>query len=279
MKKSINIGVLSSGIKFEDGLKLLKDAGFEAVELNTSEEGGVLNLNCSEYEAKKIADIVRKNGLEISSLLVGQFWKYPLTSSDTDKRKKGEGLLEKGIKISNWIGTDALLVVPGVVASFTGEGEIVMYDVAYERSQESIKKYVELAEKMNVYICVENVWNKFLLSPLEMKKFVEEIGSEYVKVYFDVGNILIIGFPEMWIRILGKLIKRIHLKDFKLSVGNINGFCDLLEGDVNWPEVIKALNEIGYNSYLTAEVGPYKYYPEVKIYNTSLAIDKILGRK
>jgi hexulose-6-phosphate isomerase len=112
-----------------------------------------------------------------------------------------------------------------------------------------------------------------------MKRFVEEIGSEYVKVYFDVGNILIIGFPEMWIRILGKLIKRIHLKDFKLSVGNINGFCDLLEGDVNWYEVIKALKEIGYDSYLTAELGPYKCYPETKIYNTSLAMDKILGRK
>ncbi|MGB9677847.1 MAG: sugar phosphate isomerase/epimerase family protein, partial [Candidatus Ratteibacteria bacterium] len=122
-------------------------------------------------------------------------------------------------------------------------------------------------------------WNKFLLSPIEMKKYVEEIGSEYVKVYFDVGNILVIGFPEMWIRILGRLIKRIHLKDFKLSIGNINGFCDLLEGDVNWPEVIKALKEIGYNSYLTAEVGPYKYFPETKIYNTSLAMDKILGRK
>ncbi|MCM8809460.1 MAG: sugar phosphate isomerase/epimerase, partial [Candidatus Omnitrophica bacterium] len=207
------------------------------------------------------------------------FWKYPLTSSEPEIRKKGEDLLAKSIKIANYLGTDAVLLVPGLVASLSGQGEIVSYDIAYKRSQESIKKYVELAEKNNVYICVENVWNKFLLSPLEMKRFVEEIGSEYVKVYFDIGNILIIGFPEMWIRILGKLIKRIHLKDFKLSVGNINGFCDLLEGDVNWPEVIKALKEIGYDSYLTAELGPYKYYPETKIYNTSLAIDKILGRK
>ncbi len=275
MKKSINMGVFPANLKFEDGLKLLKDAGFEGVELNTSEEGGILNLDCKEDEAKRVAEIVRKSGLEISSLLVGQFWKYPLTSSDPEIRKKGEECLEKGIKISNWIGTDALLVVPGVVASFMGGGEIVMYDVAYKRSQESIKKCLELAEKMNVCICVENVWNKFLLSPLEMKQFVEEIGSEYVKVYFDVGNILLYGYPEMWIRILGKMIKRIHLKDFKVGYG----FCDLLEGDVNWPEVIKALREIGYTSYLTAEVGPYKHYPETKIYNTSLAMDKILGRK
>ena len=279
MKKSVNLWILPGNIKFEDGLKMIKDAGFEAVEVNTSEEGGILNLNCKEDEAKKVSEIIRKNGLEIASLLVGQFWKYPLSSSNSEIRKKGEELLEKGIKIANWLGTDAILVVPGVVASLSGDGEIVNYDIAYKNSQESIKKYVELAEKNNVYICVENVWNKFLLSPLEMKRFVEEIGSEYVKVYFDVGNILIIGFPEMWIRILGKLIKRIHLKDFKLSIGNINGFCDLLEGDVNWPEVIKALKEIGYDSYLTAELGPYKHYPETKIYNTSLAMDKILGRK
>jgi hexulose-6-phosphate isomerase len=279
MKKSVNLWILPGNVKFEDGLKMIKDAGFEAVEVNTTEDGGVLNLNCKEDEAKKVAETIRKNGLEIASLLVGQFWKYPLSSPNPEIRKKGEELLEKGIKIAKYLGTDAILVVPGVVASLSGEGEIVSYDIAYKNSQESIKKYVELAEKYNVYICVENVWNKFLLSPVEMKRFVEEIGSEYVKVYFDVGNILIIGFPEMWIRILGKLIKRIHLKDFKLSVGNINGFCDLLEGDVNWYEVIKALKEIGYDSYLTAELGPYKCYPETKIYNTSLAMDKILGRK
>jgi len=279
MKKSVNLWILPGNVKFEEGLKMIKNAGFEAVEVNTTEEGGVLNLNCKEDEAKKVAETIRKNGLEIASLLVGQFWKYPLSSPNPEIRKKGEELLEKGIKIAKYLGTDAILVVPGVVASLSGEGEIVSYDIAYKNSQESIKKYVELAEKYNVYICVENVWNKFLLSPVEMKRFVEEIGSEYVKVYFDVGNILIIGFPEMWIRILGKLIKRIHLKDFKLSVGNINGFCDLLEGDVNWYEVIKALKEIGYDSYLTAELGPYKCYPETKIYNTSLAMDKILGRK
>ncbi|MCM8785937.1 MAG: sugar phosphate isomerase/epimerase [Candidatus Omnitrophica bacterium] len=278
MKKSVNMWILPSSVSFEDGLKMLKDSGFEGVEVNLT-EGGILDVNSSEKDVKKIADLIRKNGLEVASLLPGAFWKYPLTSSDPEVRGKGEKLLEKSIKIANYLGTDAILVVPGVVASLSGQGEIVSYDVAYKRSQESIKKYVELAEKNNVYICVENVWNKFLLSPLEMKRFVEEIGSEYVRVYFDVGNILIIGFPEMWIRILGKLIKRIHLKDFKLSVGNINGFCDLLEGDVNWPEVIKALKEIGYDSYLTAELGPYKYYPETRIYNTSLAIDKILGRK
>lgn len=274
MKKSINIGVIGN-MNFEDGLKIIKDTGFEGVELNYTEQ---MEKNGEKY-VKELRDKVLKQGLEIASLLTGGFWNYPLTSDNPEKRKRGEELLLKSIEICSYLGTDALLVVPGVVGTVWASEERVRYDIAYERAKESIKKAVDLAEKHQVYICVENVWNKFLLSPLEMKRFVEEINSPYVAVYFDVGNILTIGYPEDWIRILGNKIKRIHLKDFKLSVGNIHGFCDLLEGDVNWPEVIKALKEIGYNSYLTAEIGPYKHFSETVIYNTSLSIDKILGRK
>lgn len=278
MKKSINIGAAPGNMGFEEKLNLIKDAGFEAVELNLAEEG-ILTIESTETDVTKVKETVLNSGLEIASVLAGSFWKYPLTSGNPEIRKKGEDLLAKGIQICNWLGTDALLVVPGVVQADWAASEIVRYDTAYQRSQESIKKAVPLAEELKVYICVENVWNKFLLSPLEMKKFVEELDSEYVKVYFDVGNVLINAFPEMWIRILGKLIKRIHLKDFKTSVGNITGFCNLLEGDVNWPEVIKALKETGYDGYLTAEIGPYKFYPETQMYHTSLSIDKILGRK
>ncbi|HPP29778.1 MAG TPA: sugar phosphate isomerase/epimerase family protein [bacterium] len=273
MKKSINIGVIGNrGLK--DGLKIIKNAGFEAVELNYTEEMEKQGMGYVE----KIKDMVLNEGLEIASLLTGQFWQFPLTSDNPEKRKRGEELLSKSIEICKILGTDALLVVPGVVGTLWSAEERVMYDIAYTRAQESIRKMLPLAEEKGIYICVENVWNKFLLSPLEMKRFVEEIGSEYTAVYFDVGNILVIGYPEDWIRILGKKIKRIHLKDFKVSVGNIGGFCDLLEGDVNWQEVMKALKEVGYDSYLTAEIGPYKQFPEAVIYNTSLAMDKILGR-
>ncbi len=276
MKKGVNVGIIPEGVSFEDGLKIIKEAGFESVELNVDEK--VISLESEEKQVKKVKEKVESVGLEISSLLAGQFWKYPLTSGNPEIRKKGEEILIKSLKICNWLGTDALLVVPGVVGTDWMESERVRYDIAYERSFESIKKCVSVAEDMGVCICVENVWNKFLLSPIEMKNFVESFNSEFVKVYFDVGNVLISGYPEDWIRILGKLIKRVHLKDFKKSVGNINGFCDLLEGDVNWPEVIKALKEIGYDGYLTAELGPYKFYSETKIYNTSLSMDKIIGR-
>ncbi len=276
MKKSINIVAVPKGTDFEEGLKIIKDAGFEGVELNIDMEGGVLNMLSKESEVKAVREKVTSAGLDVASLLPRGLWEFQLTSNDPEKRRKGEQLLKKSLQICNWMGTDALLVVPGVVKADWASGDVVSYDVAYQRSQESIRKALDTAEKTGVYICVENVWNKFLLSPLEMKRFVEELKSDYVGVYFDIGNVLVIGFPEMWIRILGKLIKRIHLKDFKLSAGNATGFCDLLEGDVNWPEVMKALKDTGYDSYLTAETGPYKHSSDAVVYNTSLSIDRIL---
>ena len=276
MKKGVNIGILPEGFSFEDGLKIIKNAGFESVELNL--DGRVISLESGEDDIKKVKEKVERAGLEISSLLPGLLWKYPLTSSAPEIRKKGEEIIIKSLKICRWLGTDALLVVPGIVGTDWMETERVRYDIAYERSFQSIKKCLPVAEDTGVCICIENVWNKFLLSPVEMKNFVESFNSEFVRVYFDVGNVLIFGYPEDWIRILGKLIKRVHLKDFKKSVGNINGFCDLLEGDVEWPQVVKALKEVGYDGYLTAEMEPYKFYPEAKIYNTSLSMDKIIGR-
>jgi len=272
VKKSINIGAIGK-MDFEEGLKIIKDAGFEAVELNL---GNVINTDSSEDEVKRVRDTVHSQGLEIASLLGG--W-YQLISDLPDKRKEAEDSLAKGLHICRYLGTDALLVVPGALRPGPGGEAPVSYDMAYKRSLESIKKAVPVAEETGVHICIENVWNNFLLTPVEMKSFVEEIDSEFAGVYFDVGNILKVGFPEMWIKILGSLVKRIHLKDFKLSVGTSGGFCNLLEGDVNWPAVTGALRETGYESYLTAEYGPYKHYPETIIYHLSLSIDKILGRK
>lgn len=277
MKKSVNISVLPQNAGFDDSLKIIKDAGFEGVELNVSMEGGVINATSTESGVKKVREKVVGAGLEVASILAGGFWECQLTSNDPEKRKNGEELLDKSLQICSWMGTDALLVVPGVVKADHANNDVVDYDVAYRRSQESIKKSVDNAGRLGVCICVENVWNKFLLSPLEMKRFVEELKSDYVKVYFDVGNILLTGFPEMWIRILGSLIKRVHLKDFKLSAGGAAGFCNLLEGDVNWPEVMRALRKTGYDSYLTAEIGPYRHSEDAVVYNTSVSMDRILA--
>ena len=277
MKKSVNQWAFPGGLSLGECLKLASDTGFEAVELAIAEEG-TLNLDVTKEKTEKVAEEVRNAGLEVASLATGLFWKYSLTSSSKDVSGRAKEIVVKMLNVASWLGTDAILVVPGCVnVPWDPASEVVPYEVAYERAREALRELAPVAQKFEVHIGVENVWNNMLLSPLEMRKFIEEIDNPYVGVYFDVGNVLITGFPEHWISILGKIIKRIHLKDFKTSVGNINGFCNLLEGDVNWQEVIKALKEIGYDSYVTAEImPPYKCCPETLLSHTSLSMDKIL---
>jgi L-ribulose-5-phosphate 3-epimerase len=168
--------------------------------------------------------------------------------------------------------------VPGLVgADFIPDGEVTEYDVAYDLALEAFMELKEYAEEVKVNIGLENVWNKFLLSPLEMRDFVDKIDSPYVGVYFDVGNVVSTGYPEHWIKILGKRIKKVHFKDFRVSVGNINGFVDLLSGDVNYPAVMEQFRKVGYDDYVIAEMGVYKNYPDQTIYTTSIAMDRILG--
>jgi len=172
------------------------------------------------------------------------------------------------------------LVIPGCVnAEFAAPGKVMDYVTCYERSLESIQKVKAYAEQYKVEIGLENVWNKFLLSPMEMRDFIDKVGSEYVGSYLDIGNTLANGFPEHWIRALGKRIKKVHFKDYRVEAGGLHGFVDLLAGDVNYPAVMEALKEVGYDGWVSAEMIPnYKYHTETIIYNTSRAMDSILGR-
>ena len=152
--------------------------------------------------------------------------------------------------------------------------------MVYERALEGLSALKSYAEGLEVNIGLENVWNKFLLSPMEMRDFIDKVDSEYVGSYFDVGNTLYCSYPEDWVRILGKRIKKVHFKDYRMEAGGLHGFVDLLAGDVDYPEVVRALEEIGYDDWVSAEMIPnYKHYTETIIYNTSNAMDKILRRK
>jgi L-ribulose-5-phosphate 3-epimerase len=159
--------------------------------------------------------------------------------------------------------------------------ETVPYETAYRHATAFLKAALQRAEKSGVTLGIENVWNKFLLSPLEMRSFLDQFGSERIGAYFDVGNALATGYPEHWIDILGKRIVRVHFKDYRRAVGSIDGFCDLLSGDVNWPAVTGALRAAGYDGWIAAEMIPpvpfYKHAPEVLIHNTSRAMDAIFS--
>ncbi len=278
MKKSINLWAFTPQTTLENCLDIAKEAGFEGVELVVEE--GRVNPKETEERLKEIRREAEKRSLEISSLATGLFWKFNLVSDNPKLREEAENLIRDMLRMSSLLGADTILVVPGAVhILWETQSEIIPYEVAYKRAYQSIEKLVSEAERYKVNIGIENVWNKLFLSPMEMKEFIDDIGSPYLGVYFDVGNVLTIGFPEQWIRILGKRIKKVHLKDFRTAVGNLEGFVGLLEGDVNWPEVMKALKEIGYDDFLVAEVFPYKYHPEALIYNTSTSMDFIMGRR
>jgi hexulose-6-phosphate isomerase len=278
-KKGINQWAFPANMGLKDCFKLAKEAGFDGVEVIIAEEGEI-TLDSSEEDIQKIVRTSHSIGIKISSLATGLFWDYSLTSDNSSERGKARRIVKKMLEVASWLKVDTILIVPGAVdVFFKPNFPVVSYDKAYERSFHALKGLAPIAETYKINIAVENVWNKFLLSPIEMKHFIDSIGSPYVGVYFDVGNVIQIGFPEQWIKILGSRIKKVHIKDFKKSVGTAEGFVNLLYGDVNWPDVISALKEIEYDSYIIAELFPPKFHPESLIFETSISMDKILGRK
>ena len=225
--------------------------------------------------------MAKKAGIELYSVATGLYWTYNYTSANPENREKAKAITRKQLEVASWLGCDTILVVPGAVqVAFEPGSEVVDYDVAYERALEALKELAPYAEELKVSIAVENVWNKFLLSPMEMRDFIDKVGSPYVGSYFDVGNVVYCGYPDQWIKILGSRIKKVHFKDYRYNVGSLDGFVDLLAGDVDYVAVMDALSKVGYDNWVSAEMlPPYRQYPETILYNTSNAMDKILGRK
>ncbi len=239
-KIGIMWGTIGAGKTVAEKFQYSKEAGFNGVQVNS-------HLNRDE-----VLQASQDTGLPVSSVCDSKHWEWLLSSPDKSVREKGREALELALEDAKAYGTDTVLLVPGKV------DESVSYDDCWKRTTEEIKKAVPLAEKLKVNIALENVWNNFLLSPIEAIHYMDQFKSRYVKFYFDCGNILVYGWPEQWIRILGKRIARIHIKEFDMEAANSKGKragfnVDLGEGSVNWPAVMKALDEIGYDSWLTLE--------------------------
>lgn len=261
MQTSINYwnfkGGLDGTLGAKDFVDQAKKLGFDAVE-HTLEMKGDISLDVTEKNAREIADYTRKRGLDIAALATGLYWQFSLTDPCAAVRKKAEAVLKKQIDVASWMKVGHILVVPGAVdVFFMPKSKPVPYDFVDKMARAAIKKAARYAEKKRVKICVENVWNKYLLSPLEMRDFVDYFDSPAVKVYFDLGNVIPWGYPEQWIRILKNRIGRVHVKDFDAKIGTAAGFCELLKGSVNFRECMKALREIGYKGPLTAEILPW----------------------
>lgn len=232
--KGIKIGMIDKNLSDREKFELAKKCGIDGI------DGIVLkDISAAKAQAKLAKDI----GVPIHGLVYG--W---ASLGDPDKKKVRKNIsdIEHSLRCANAMGCDTVLVVPAIVT------EKISYDDAYKRSQEYLAKLIPTAEALGVTIAIENVWNKFLLSPLEFARYLDEFKSPWVRAYFDVGNVIIYGFAQHWIRTLGERIIKIDLKDFER-----NGYKwkNLLDGDVNWPEVTKALDEIRFEGFMTAEVG------------------------
>lgn len=279
MKKSINTWSFYGDWDLQQKMHLAKRAGFAGFEPEFTEDGD-LALDGDPAAWHKVRAIADEVGIELTGLATGLYWGANGASADAAVRTRAAHILEQQIRCAHAIGVDTILVVPASVGvDFIPDCEVVPYDLAYQRATDLIRNALPLARELGVTIAVENVWNKFLLSPLEMAAFIDQFEDAHVAVYFDAGNALATGYPEHWIHILGQRIQRVHFKDYRRNVGSVDGFVDLLSGDINWDRVMAALKAVGYDSWVAAEMIPpvpfYKHAPEVLLDNTSRAMDAI----
>jgi L-ribulose-5-phosphate 3-epimerase len=251
IKKGVCIGVLPEGMTVPEKFEVAKRAGFDGIEPNT--------LNSAD-EVQRYKEAAEKTGVKITSIMNSDHWKYPLSDNDPEVVKKCIEGLKTSMHNAHDLGAGAVLLVPGVVTAD------VRYADVYRRSQDQIRKLLPLAKELKVIIAIENVGNRFLLSPLEMARYVDEFKSPWVRSYFDIGNVVSIGYPQDWIRTLGKRVSRVHIKRFEPGTDHPKfDPKDRRTQGIDWPDVRKAFNEVGYNGWITAEVksGDENYVKEV----------------
>jgi hexulose-6-phosphate isomerase len=243
IKKAVQIYMLPKDLSYADRFKLAGDVGFEGVEAQTMEDPKVAD------EIKKASEDAK---VPIHSVMNMAHWANPLSSSDPAVVQKSLDGMKTSLHNAKLWGAETVLLVPGVVNAD------ISYQDAWTRSQKNIRTLIPLAEELKIIICIEEVWNKFLLSPLEMAKYVDEFKSPWIRQYFDVGNVVIFGYPQDWIRTLGKRFRKVHLKDFKVLSHGFSPFqtefVNLGDGDIDWAAVRKAFADVGYTGWATTEL-------------------------
>ncbi len=257
IKKAVLLSMLAERLDYADRFKMARDAGFEQVEAYTIPD---------PREAEVIKQAADDAKVRIHSVMIMGHWEWPLSSRDPAVVEKCLERAKISLHNAKLWGADTVLLVPAVVNAETS------YRDAWTRSQQQIRKLVPLAEELGVIIAVEEVWNKFLLSPLEFATYVDQFQSPWVRAYFDVGNVVIYGYPQDWIRTLGKRIVKVHLKDFKRGEGKYE-WVNLGEGDIDWTEIRKAFAEIGYSGSATTELEPGD---EAYLRDVSARVDRLV---
>jgi len=255
IRKAVLFSMLPKDASIADRFQMAREAGFEQIECPTTPD---------QKQAEEMLAASQRANVRIHSVMNSDHWRYPLSSPDPQVVQKCLDGMRTSIRNAKLWGADTVLLVPAVVNPHVG------YRDAWERSQQQIRKLIPDAEQAKVVIAVEEVWNKFLLSPLEFAHYVDEFKSPWVKAYFDVGNVVLYGYPQDWIRTLGNRIVKLHIKDFAFrqdpaSRKRCAEWVNLREGEIDWKAVHAALSEIGYHGSATVELpgGNAEYLKDV----------------
>lgn len=271
--KSICGGIFPAETPLEERFRLARSAGFEGIEVRLD---AMFPHTATREHAARIADAANRHQIAIVSLWVSSAiqdnW---LNHPDPAVRAKGAAIIHQAIDLARQVNCGAVLIVPGRLGD--GPKFLYGYQESWDRITTELRKLIPHAAEARVCLTPENVWNKFLLSPVEMRTFVDQFQSPWLQAHFDIGNVMQFGYPQDWIQTLGSRIKRVHMKDYRLSTRAEQGrFVDLLEGDVDWKEVMAALNGIGYRGYLSPEYGPHPSQPD-RLLRLSKSLDRILA--
>jgi hexulose-6-phosphate isomerase len=271
-------GFLQTPDDYSRVFRRARSGGFEAVQPYLEIAGGVLSLDTPAETLRNLARLAADEGIELPSLELAPL-QYSFTSGDPGERRRGIDVVRRAIGIGHSLGCRGVLTIPGYVGKMWDPAtDQVDYEHAYDRTLAALRALAPEAGRAGIAILLEPIWNMFLLSPLELRRLIDEVGSPAVGVLLDTGNVTLFGFAEQWIRILGPRLREIHLKDFRRAVGTIHGFVPLLAGDVNWTAVAAAARAAGFSGYWIAEQFPYAHHPAAVLEHTSAAMDRILGR-
>ena len=300
MKWGIFQGAFPIGLDMASCFHLAKAAGFDGVELSlenadpilpeavneTTEmtraieksvgldkprKGGLLFQSTSD-EVEIIRVQAEAAGICIPSILTTQLFYYPLSSPIPVVCERAKAIVRKMIMATAQLGGDVVLIAPGMVTQDQS------YQDTWKRSQATIAGLLPFANQYGVCLAIENVWNKFLLSPLEFVEFIDSFDHPNVGAYFDVANVLRYGFPDHWIETLAQRVKRIHFKDYRLDIDNVQGFTYLMQGDVPWERVIQSLERINYDGWIVVEVTPYSTHPDQVLWDSMAALQRLFNR-
>jgi len=269
MKKSIVQNFFPADMAVKKSLRLAKRAGFEGMQLVMRAADAEVSLEMTRRQARELKRLADGMGMKLHSLMPSLG--VSLADDTGAKRRKALQMWERMIPLGKALGCDNILVHPGQIRPHT------LYTNFYGWVVSALKSLKKSAETHRIRLLLENVWNKFIYSPREARQLLKEVRSAYVGFYFDVGNIMLVGYPQQWIRILGRRIGEVHIKDFRTRSVTGAGFVYPLMGDVDWKAVMAELMRIGYRGFLCAEYGPYPQFPDKALRDISTSIDALIA--